>query len=295
MADEDRTEAATPKRRDRARESGSIPMSREVAAVAGLAAASVLFAMAGPRAAASLVARLAHLLDPAAATDPATALWQAMLAAAALVAPVALGITAASVAASLLQTQFLFRPAALLPDLTRLNPARGLKRVFGLGNLAEAGKSLVKLAVLGYAAWHVLSGNWTAVASAPFWHADQLASRMAGEVWQLLLTILAAQTVIAGADVLWVRHRHAAELRMSREEVKQESKESDGNPQIKQRIRQIRMVRSRKRMLAAVPKATVVVTNPTHYAIALSYDRMKGGAPRVVAKGVDEVAASTLR
>ena len=78
---------------------------------------------------------------------------------------------------------------------------------------------------------------------------------------------------------------------MSREEVKQEAKESDGNPAIKQRVRQIRMARARKRMLAAVPQATVIVTNPTHYAIALSYDRAKGGAPKVVAKGVDEVAA----
>jgi flagellar biosynthetic protein FlhB len=78
---------------------------------------------------------------------------------------------------------------------------------------------------------------------------------------------------------------------MSREEVRQEAKESDGNPHVKRRLKQIRMARARRRMLAAVPTATVIVTNPTHYAIALSYDRMKGGAPRVVAKGVDEIAA----
>ena len=115
--------------------------------------------------------------------------------------------------------------------------------------------------------------------------------RIAHQVVQLALTLFGAQAVIAGADTIWVRYRHAQQLRMSKEEVRQDAKEVDGNPQIKQKLRQIRMARSRKRMLAAVPQATVVVTNPTHYAIALAYDRSKGGAPRVVAKGVDEVAA----
>jgi len=97
--------------------------------------------------------------------------------------------------------------------------------------------------------------------------------------------------VIAGLDLFWVFLRHSRQLRMSRHDIQEEQKETDGDPRVKARIRQIRTFRARKRMLAAVPKATVVITNPTHYAVALAYDRAKHAAPRVVAKGVDSLAA----
>ena len=106
----------------------------------------------------------------------------------------------------------------------------------------------------------------------------------------LLLAMLAAQAVIATLDVLYVRLRHVRSLRMSRQELMDEHKDAEGNPQIKRRIKQIRFNRARRRMLKAVPTATVVVTNPTHFAVALAYDRAKGGAPRVVA----EVAGISL-
>jgi len=103
--------------------------------------------------------------------------------------------------------------------------------------------------------------------------------------------MLAAQAVIATLDLLYVRLHHMRSLRMSRQEIIDEHKEMEGDPRIKRRIRQIRVQRARRRMLKAVPKATVVITNPTHFAVALAYDRVRGGAPRVVAKGVDSMAA----
>ena len=103
--------------------------------------------------------------------------------------------------------------------------------------------------------------------------------------------MLAVQAVIVALDLFWVRLRHARALRMSREDIRQEQRETDGDPRVKGRLKQIRLQRGRKRMLAAVPKATVVLTNPTHYAVALVYDRARNAAPRVVAKGVDEMAA----
>ena len=157
--------------------------------------------------------------------------------------------------------------------------------------LVNTGKSVVKLGVLGYAAFHVIAAGLPALRGAALWLPGQLAERALRESLRLSLFLLGAQAVIAGADTWWERHHHAAGLRMSREEVKQDAKEADGDPRIKQRLRQMRLARARKRMMVAVPKATVVVTNPTHYAIALTYDRAKGGAPRVVAKGLDEVAA----
>jgi flagellar biosynthesis protein FlhB len=107
----------------------------------------------------------------------------------------------------------------------------------------------------------------------------------------VILVVLIAHAAIAAVDFLWVSLRHARGLRMSRQDIIDEQKESEGDPRIKARIRQIRMARARRRMLAAVPKATVVITNPTHYAVALVYDRAKHAAPRVVAKGVDTLAA----
>ena len=237
------------------------------------------------------VGKLSGMLVLPVRVDVSQALVAACITVAALAGPVILGVLAASIAASLLQTGFLFNLTSLQPDLARLSPARGFKKIFGLNGLVETGKSILKLAVLGFATFHVLSAALPALKGAVFWLPGQLAGRITQLVLQLAMTLLGAQAIIAGADTIWVRYRHAKQLRMSKQEVKDEAKEADGNPQIKQRLRQIRMARARKRMMAAVPQATVVVTNPTHYAIALAYDRTKGGAPRVVAKGVDEVAA----
>ena len=237
------------------------------------------------------ISRLGGLLIVSSTNGVSAALLGCCVAIASVAGPIVVAVLAGSVAASLLQTGFLFNPSFIRPDFGRLNPARGLKRIFGLTGLVEAGKAVVKLGVLSFATYHVLTGNLAGLPGAVAWLPGQLASRTVQIVQQLAMTLLGAQAVIAGADVVWVRHRHAKQLRMSKEDVRQDAKDADGNPQIKQRLRQLRMARARRRMLAAVPTATVVVTNPTHYAIALAYDRSKGAAPRVVAKGMDEVAA----
>ena len=288
---EDRTEAATPRRLEKARSEGNVAVSRELPGLVGLGAATLILAMLGPALGRGFIERLAPMLNVGSHQDLSATMAQAGLAAAMIAAPLILGVVAASVTAPLLQTGLVFNPTVLIPDLHRVNPKRGLKRLFGITGLVEAGKSIVKLGVLGFAAYHVIGGALPVIAGAAMWLPSQLADGIMRQVLQLALTLLGAQTVIAGADIWWVRHKRASDLRMSKEELRQESKEADGNPQIKQRLRQIRLARSRKRMMAAVPTATVVVTNPTHYAIALAYDREKGGAPRVVAKGVDEVAA----
>ena len=250
-----------------------------------------MFAVAGSGLGRNALTKLGGMLVLPDRVDVSQALVATCITASALAGPIILGVLAASVAASLLQTGFLFNLTSLQPDLARLNPARGFKKIFGINGLVETGKSVLKLSVLGFATFHVLSAALPSLKGAIFWLPGQLASRIMQLVLQVALTLLEVQAVIASADTIWVRFRHAKQLRMSKQEVKDEAKEADGNPQIKQRLRQIRMTRARKRMMAAVPQATVVVTNPTHYAIALAYDRKKGGAPRVVAKGVDEVAA----
>lgn len=290
MADnEDRTLAASEKRLEQAREEGRAPMSREVVVAAGLGAAALLLVMGGPGMAYGTALRLRGMLDMTAA--PGAAVRDAAWAFLAASAPLLAAVAAAASAAVLLQTRFLVHTAALLPDPARLDPRRGLSRLFGGGNLADTGKALVKLAVIAWALWSALDSVWPQLGQSATWSEAALLDHLARELSRLLLLVLGVQCGIALLDLTWTRWQHAQRLRMSREEQKQEQRESDGDPRIKARLRQLRQSRARRRMIAAVAKATVVVTNPTHYAVALSYERGGRSAPRVIAKGVDDVAA----
>ena len=116
-------------------------------------------------------------------------------------------------------------------------------------------------------------------------------SAVARPAFHLFIATVCVQGIVAGADLMWVRFRHARDMRMSKQSIRDELKDTEGNPHVKARIRRIRLMRARKRMMAKVPTATVVVTNPTHYAVALAYDRANNPAPRIVAKGLDSLAA----
>ena len=150
---------------------------------------------------------------------------------------------------------------------------------------------MAKIVVIGIVLWRVMLADLPRLMLAPFGDPNQILTRAAGPVLHVLLVVLAAQAVIAVLDYAWVILRHVRGLRMSRHDIQEEQKETEGDPRVKARLRQIRTIRARRRMMAAVPKATVVITNPTHYAVALAYDRAKHAAPRVVAKGVDSLAA----
>lgn len=290
---QDRTEAATPRRLQRAREEGRAPVSREIHTLAGLAAATLALAWAGGSTTQGLAARLATFLAHAntpglAGADGLRLAWTAALLGA---TPFVLAGLLAGVASSLLQTGFLISGAGLQPDFSRISPRTGLRRLFGPDSLVEAVKSIAKVAVMAFALWRVVQADLPALMLAPRWEPQLLLTRTLPPVLHMLFVMLAVQAVIAALDLLWVRLRHTQQLRMSREDVREEQRETEGDPKIKARIKQIRTQRARKRMLAAVPKATVVITNPTHYAVALAYDRARNAAPRVVAKGLDSLAA----
>ena len=292
MADaEDRTLAASQKRLRLARDEGKAPQSRDATMLAGLGAATLAPVAISPMQAPGLGDRLAGFLSGAHRAEPRQAVVAAALALAWMVGPIIAAVAAASIAATLAQTGFLFHPAAAMPDLARLNPARGFKRVFGPGVLAETGKSVLKLALITALLWSSFSAFGPKLALAPQWDAAHLLDGTFRGVMRIMFGLLAGQAAIAALDVVLGRLKHARGLRMSRQDMRDEQRESDGNPQVKGRIRQLRRQRARRRMMAAVPKATVVITTPTHYAVALAYDKAGGGAPRVVAKGMDEVAA----
>ncbi|HJS85204.1 MAG TPA: EscU/YscU/HrcU family type III secretion system export apparatus switch protein [Acetobacteraceae bacterium] len=289
---EDRTEAPTQRRLQRAREAGQVAVSREVVLWAVLGAATLGLAWRAPAAGRDLVVTFRALIEHAASGEasPSAALRLAAAAGLRATAPLLALVLVAGAGAVLGQTGFLFSPATLRPDMARISPVAGLRRLLGPDSLIEAGRSLAKLLLIGIAVWHALAADMPALAEAPFQNVAGLAGRLAGMVARLLVSVLVAQAGIAVLDLAWVRFRHARGLRMSREDIREEQKETDGDPRVKARLKRLRLQRARRRMLAAVPKATVVVTNPTHYAVALAYERTQNAAPRVVAKGVDSMA-----
>ena len=157
----------------------------------------------------------------------------------AAVAPLTGAVLLAGVAGTLLQTQGVLRLDSPVPDLSRLNPRTGLNRLYGAQGLVEQAKSLAKCGLLAWAGWHVLLGVLPLMRQAELWLPGQIASHTLHEMLHLMLMLLAAHAVITSADMAWVRYRHFSGLRMSREEVKQDTKDAEGNPQIKSRLRQI--------------------------------------------------------
>ena len=264
-------------------------MSRELPILAGLGAATLVLVMAGPGLTHSLSTRLVHMLAMDAA--PGAALQEVGWALLTTAGPLIGAILVAGGASVLLQTGGLVHGKALAPDLSRLSPKRGLSRVFGMNNLIETVKALAKIGVLAWAAWRALSDALPGATASVMWPPERLMDRLTRDLIHLCVLVLACQTAITLLDVGWVRFRFAKKMRMTMQEIKEEHRDSEGDPHLKAKLRQMRLARSRKRMMAAVPTATVVVTNPTHYAVALAYDRDKQSAPRVVAKGMDEVAA----
>ena len=291
----DRTEPATQRRVQRARDEGQVAVSTELGQLVLLAGIAAFMLMRAPAELGRLRQSLTALLWAAGATDGpagvAAAGYQAALAGGrALIGVCAIAVVGAA-AATLLQTGFLFNVRALQPDLARLSPRRGLRRVFGVHNLTTAGKSLLKAGLIGWALWRLLSQRRGALTASMLQSSAGLPSQLLSLAVAVVLAALTVQAGVALGDQVLVRLRHAKSLRMSRSEVRDEARESDGNPEMKARIRRLRMQRARRRMVAAVQEATVVVTNPTHYAVALAYDRTRHAAPRVVAKGMDEMAA----
>ena len=289
----DRTEAPTARRLQKAREDGQVALSREAVHLAVVAAGTGGLALAWELKGGNHVLALGNLLARSGE-------WRAETLAALLpalgrdlllfVAPVLLAGVAAALAATLLQTGFSIQLKGLTPDLSRLDPVRGLRRLFGPTGLVETGKALLKLACFAIVIVHVIVGalpDLAGLADAPF---GAFGAVLLRSLTHALLLVAAVQFVIGAIDVVWVRFRLNRDLRMSRQDIRDEAKETDGNPHVRARLRALRRQRARQRMMQAVPRATVVLTNPTHYAVALVYDNGSKAAPRVVAKGADEVA-----
>lgn len=287
----ERTQQPTPRRLAKAAESGDVALSPEAGPFAVLAVAAGLGLLVGGTALTATARELGWLLAHLDTLSPGAALRRAGWIAGGVALPFGAGSALAAVAATVLQTGFALRRDALVPDLARLSPRRGLARLGGVDALSEALRSLLKLAVLTGVAWYMLAPSVAILGGMFRLTALGLAARACGMLLHFLAATALAQGILALLDHLRVRRAWLARLRMTQQEVRDEMRESEGDPATKARRRRLQMARGRRRMMAAVPKATIVVTNPTHYAVALAYDRGRQGAPRVVAKGMDAVAA----
>ncbi|QYF91992.1 flagellar type III secretion system protein FlhB [Massilia sp. PAMC28688] len=298
MADSDaeKTEAATWKRLDDARKEGDVPRSRELATFVVLMAggAGLWFTGSGlvRQLNASMVSGLSLTREQA--TDAnvlimrvASDIAQVMLAC----LPLAAAIMFVAIAAPLAIGGFLFTAKAFMPKFSKLNPIKGLANLVSPNALVELLKAIAKTIVVGTIAYLVIMSQQDDVMSLALQPMHTGIGHTMDMIGSAFLFIVGGLGLIAAIDAPYQLWHYANKLKMTRQEVTQEAKEAEGNPQVKGKIRQLQRQMAQRRMMADVPTADVVVTNPTHYAVALKYADGQGGAPRVVAKGSDAMAA----
>jgi flagellar biosynthetic protein FlhB len=293
---QERTERATSKRRMEARKRGQVALSREVPSALILIALLGALYFAGAQVLEDLRRLFGDVFGQLHASrlrtiNDAAALVAALCRSCLLtLAPLILPLMLAGVAGNLLQVGFELHAEPLAPTLSKLNPATGLKRIVSVRGLVEMVKSIAKIVFIGAIAWSVVSGY---LAEFP-----TLVRRDIGGIWEfthsaafrIILYVSLAMVVLAVLDYAYQRWQHEENLKMTKQEVKDERKQTDGDPQVKARIRSLQRQAAYHRMIAEVPRADVVITNPTHLAIALRFDPAEMAAPRVVAKGADHVA-----
>lgn len=290
-----RTEQATPRRLQRAREEGSVVRAHAVAGAAVLVAGAVMLLLAGAKLIDLLESslRLGLTLQPEMMREPSRlivtagqVIWPGVM----ILAPFLLILAGVGFVADLVIGGWVISTTPIAPDFTRIDPLKGFGRLFSRAALGEIVKALVKFVVIGViAAWLLRSwiGDFLHIAAESWPYAPRHVAAMSGEVFVILAGALALVTVL---EVPWQVWQHRDQLKMSRQELKDEQKDQEGSPQTKRRIRGLRVKLARARMMTEVPKADVVVVNPEHFAAALSYreDRMR--APRLVAKGTGLIA-----
>jgi flagellar biosynthetic protein FlhB len=294
--DSQKTEEPSQKRLDEAREKGNVAASREVNHWFMIAAATLFVAMLAPATLQDISDALRPFLEmPDQIAADAGNLRQVTLQTfgrllSATMIPLVL-VVAAALASGFLQHGFVFSSESIKPKLEKISPFAGAKRMFSSRSLTEFVKGLLKLAVAGAVGFALV---WPALGELDMMVQAELPvilDMTRSLALRLMAGVLASMTVIAGLDYLYQRMQHIKKLRMTKQEVKDEYRQTEGDPMVKGRLRQIRMERSRKRMMAQVPSSDVVITNPTHFAVALKYEAVSMQAPRVVAKGADLVAA----
>lgn len=291
----DRSEEATPERVRKSKEKGQVARSKELATASVLISAAVALLVFGDRLAyeLSVMMKRAFTFERAALFDPEQMWLHLSVSFTGLAMPmftILLMLFVISILGSSLLGGMLFSTKAMMPKWSRMSPAAGLKRMLGMQAWVELLKSILKVLVVVCTAWWILGATFEhilhlSVMSLPgsvFEALDMLA-------WMFIF-LCCSLLIIVAVDVPYQIYKHSEELKMTKQEVKDEFRNSEGKPEVKQRIRQLQYEASQRKMMRDVPDADVIVTNPTHYSVALKYDQKGDRAPYVVAKGVDFMA-----
>ena len=295
-SDQEKTEEPTSKRLDDAKKKGQIARSREFNTFAMLISSAALLLILGKQMGNGLlnimrtqfqISRVV-IFDP---TSPIIHLKQVMMDGVTLIAPFLAAMVVVAILAPLLLGGWVFTWEAIAPKFEKLDPLKGIGRMFALHGLIELGKALLKLVLIVIVSI-VLSkrflGELTGLGAEPL---EQAIAHSLDILGFSFLILCASLIVVAAIDVPYQLWDHSKKLKMTLQEIKDESKESEGSPEVKARQRRVQMSMAQNRMMSEVPKADVIITNPSHYAVALKYDQHSGGAPQLVAKGTDLIAA----
>ena len=298
MADDsdlEKSEQPTDSKLKKAKEKGQIPRSRELTSLIILLVGIMLFWIMGTHFVSKLKAIIQQAMLVAHRTDDdkqiifnlinlLTAGFWAIL-------PIFVGLVIVAIIAPLSVGGLLFSLQSIKPNLGKLNPISGFKRLFSLRIFSELFKSILKVVLIAFAAALFLIHQFPNMLALPSMYLNNALSQVMQLLIYASLLIVLALIPMVGFDIFYQIWSNLKKLKMSKQEVKDEFKEQEGNPQIKGRIRQMQQAMARRRMMKDVPKANVIVTNPTHYAIALQYDEKTMSAPKILAKGTDSIAS----
>lgn len=295
MGLEDKTEAATPRRRQDARLEGQVARSHDLSSALVLIASLLLIKVAGPMFESNIrkicITSFTHFSrNDIVIGDVQSMLVRLLLQTGLAIAPLVLGVAVVGGISCVMQVGLVFSTKSLQFKGERLNPLSGIARMFSPNALVELVKSILKVSIIGFVVFSFLRDNYSKIASLV--DADYLCtvSTIGNLVWTLLFKVAMMLFAISALDYMYQRFNTEKQLKMTKQEVKDDMKRTEGDPVIKGKIRQMQRQMSQRRMMSEVPKADVVVTNPTHFAVALKYEKEKSAAPIVVAKGKDLVA-----
>lgn len=299
MADDsgqDKTEDPTGKRLSESRRKGQVVRSKELNTFVTLMVSASLFLVLGRSMSLELISmmRLPFQVTREQVFDPATPtifLQQALATGMSIVAPLLITLLVADLVSPMLLGGWNFSTETFAFKFSKLNPINGLKRAFGTHGAIELIKAILKVSIVGFVAWLLFKAHFDELMALSTLPIEQGITIAASILVSCVVWLSATLAFIVVVDVPYQLWHHHEQMKMTKQEVRDEAKEQEGNPQVKSKIRQLQMQAAQRRMMEAVPSADVIVTNPTHFAVALKYDASGSGAPILVAKGVDLIAA----
>ncbi|HEY0900693.1 MAG TPA: flagellar biosynthesis protein FlhB [Micavibrio sp.] len=293
--DSQKTEDPTPKRLEEARKKGQIALSRELNTWLMLLAATIIIGTMSRGFMSDLTVFMRGFIEHAGDLPAVPGGFRETLGASfwkvlGLMALPLLALMFMAFIGPFIQTGPIFAPEVIKPDLSKISPIKGFGRLFSMRSIIEFVKGILKLAIIGAVGYLLLAPYFDKLEHMVGLPIPTMMDEILALTMRLLAGVLVVLLIVAVLDVLYQRHAHMKKMRMSKQELKDEYKQSEGDPQIKGKLRQLRAEKARQRMMANVPGATVVITNPTHYAVALKYEPETMDAPVCVAKGVDAIA-----